>query len=394
MDSLISPADHWLIWTFLVGWATISLILEQKYKIAKKITGAVIALVGGMIASSTGLMPTESESYDVVWTYLIPIIIPLLLMKMNIFTIFRETGRLMGAFHLAAIGTVIGTIVAYFLMNSVIDNLNLIAPAMSASYVGGGVNFVAMVAVFNPPNDLVNATVVADSLIMVIYFLVLMLLPAIKLFRKFFPYTDKTHEICVGSQAQPDDDYWKPKAIGLLDIGKSLSIAFVIATLSAKVSDFFSQESMPELVTIILGQKYLLLTTFSFIFPLVFPKTAKSLVGNEEIATFLVFIFFVTLGVPASIKQVIFGAPLMLLFCAIILFFNFLCVISLGKLFKYELEELILAGVLTAGGPMNGVAIAISKQWNKLIIPSMMVGVWGYIIGNYIGYLIGIFLKT
>jgi len=23
-----------------------------------------------------------------------------------------------------------------------------------------------------------------------------------------------------------------------------------------------------------------------------------------------------------------------------------------------------------------------------------MVGVWGYIIGNYIGYLIGIFLKT
>ena len=61
MDSLISPTDHWLIWTFLVGWATISLILEQKYKIAKKITGAVIALVGGMIASSTGLMPTEDR---------------------------------------------------------------------------------------------------------------------------------------------------------------------------------------------------------------------------------------------------------------------------------------------------------------------------------------------
>ncbi len=64
----------------------------------------------------------------------------------------------------------------------------------------------------------------------------------------------------------------------------------------------------------------------------------------------------------------------------------------LGKLFKYDIEELVLAAVVTSGGPMNGVAIAISKGWHALIVSSLLIGVWGYIIGNYTGYLMGIIL--
>ena len=85
-------------------------------------------------------------------------------------------------------------------------------------------------------------------------------------------------------------------------------------------------------------------------------------------------------------------APVMILFCAIILLFNFLFTFGLGKLFKFELEELVLAAIVTSGGPMSGVAAAISKKWQNLIFPSLMLGIWGYVIGNYIGYLVGIIL--
>jgi len=83
----------------------------------------------------------------------------------------------------------------------------------------------------------------------------------------------------------------------------------------------------------------------------------------------------------------------MILFCAIILAVNGITTFTLGKLFRYELEELVLAAVVTSGGPMNGVAIATSKGWHALIVPSLLVGVWGYIIGNYTGYLVGMILK-
>ena len=389
MDSAISSTDHWSIWTFLVCMAALSLLLESKFNWAKKITGAVLAMTGGMLASSTGLMPVESEVYDVIWDYIIPLVIPMLLMKVNVLTLFKETGRLMGAFHLAALGTVVGSFVAYYLFRGAIAHLVEITPAMAASYLGGGVNFVAMVAMFDPPKELVNATLVADSGVMAIYFLLLIVIPGSVFFRKLFPYTEKTKHLIVGDEVSKED-FGKAKPISLLDIAKTVSIAFIIATVSVKISSYFNNDQMPVIVKSILGQKYLVLTTLSLLFPLTMPKTVKNLSGNNEIATFLIFLFFVTIGLPASIISVIRVAPLMILFCAMILFFNFLFVIVLGKLFKYELEEIVLAGVCTSGGPMNGVAIAVSKQWNKMILPAMMAGIWGYVIGNYIGYLIGL----
>ena len=393
MNSLVSPDDHWMIWTFLVVMATASIVLENRFAFAKKITGAVIAVAGGMIASSLGLMPSQSSSYGIVWEYIVPLSIPLLLMKMNIIKIFRETGRLMGAFHISALGTVVGTFVAIWVLHGLIDNLELIAPAMTGSYIGGGVNFVALVSMFNPPTDLVNATIVADSGVMVIYFIVLIMLPSTFLFRKIFPETPKSREIAGLDDNSEENDYWKQKPIGLADIGKALAIAFIIAILSVKISAFFNTDNMPQIVQSVLGQKFLVLTTLSVLFPLVFPRVAERVVGNDELGTFLIFIFFVVIGLPASIKNVIFNAPLMVVFCAIILFFNFLLTIGLGRIFRFELEELVLAGALTSGGPMNGAALAISKHWIKLVVPSMMVGVWGYVIGNYIGYLAGILMK-
>jgi len=98
MQSLISPSDHWTLWTFLVATAGISIFLEQRNKLAAKLTGPVIALIIGMLFSNLGIIPTEAPTYDVVWEFVVPLAIPLLLMKMNIRKIFKETGRMFGAF--------------------------------------------------------------------------------------------------------------------------------------------------------------------------------------------------------------------------------------------------------------------------------------------------------
>ncbi len=265
---------------------------------------------------------------------------------------------------------------------------------MTASYIGGSANFVAVVSMFHPPKDLVNATLVADSGVMLIYFILLISIPGMKLARRFFPEMGKSKTLTGMDMSKQNEDYWKPKPIGLIDIGKSLSIAFLIAAISAKVSSIFGAPEMPGILKVILGQQYLLLTTLSVLFPIIFPKTARNITGNEELGTFLIFIFFVMIGLPASITKVITEAPVMILFCAIILLFNFLITFIIGKLLNYDLEVLVMAGVITSGGPMNGVAIAISKNWRNLVFPSLMLGVWGYVIGNYIGYVMGMLLKA
>ncbi len=394
MNSIVSPDDHWVIWAFLVSMAALSLYLEQKYNFVKKITGAVVAICGGMLVSNTGILPAESPSYDVVWNYVVPLTIPLLLIKTDIRIIFKKTGPLVGAFHISVLGTIIGSIIAVALLHTLVDKLELIGPAMTASYIGGSANFVAVVSMFHPPKDLVNATLVADSGVMLIYFILLISIPGMKLARRFFPEMGKSKTLTGMDMSKQNEDYWKPKPIGLIDIGKSLSIAFLIAAISAKVSSIFGAPEMPGILKVILGQQYLLLTTLSVLFPIIFPKTARNITGNEELGTFLIFIFFVMIGLPASITKVITEAPVMILFCAIILLFNFLITFIIGKLLNYDLEVLVMAGVITSGGPMNGVAIAISKNWRNLVFPSLMLGVWGYVIGNYIGYVMGMLLKA
>jgi len=392
MNSLISPDDHWVLWTALLVSAAASIYLEQKNKIAAKLTGPVLALGFGMLLSNTNLLPTKAVTYDIVWDYVVLLAIPLLLMKMNIRKIIKETGRMFGAFHISSLGTIAGAFLAVFCLYKFIPELGKIAGMMTGSYIGGGVNFVAMVSIFEPAEDLVNATIVADSGVMALYFLVLLALPASKKMRKIFPLTERAKDFGGQESIEGAKSFWKPKPISLLDIALAMSLAFLIATISIKISAFFAEPDMPKAVKSILGQKFLVLTTVSIALPFFFPKFTEKLSGTDEMGTFFIYIFFVLIGIPASFKTVILQSPLLLLFCALMLFANFVVTFGLGRLFHFEMEELILVAAATSGGPMNAAAIAIAKGWKKLIVPAFLVGIWGYIIGTYLGFVIGSFL--
>lgn len=394
--SVVSPDDHWVIWATLVGGAALSIWLEQRNAVARKITGAVIALFAGMALSNAGFLPASSASYDVVWNYVVPLVVPLLLMRLNVLRVVRETGRLFGAFHLAALGTVVGTVAAVWLLGRSIPELPKIGAAMSASYIGGSVNFVAMVSTFRPSAELSDATIVADNAVMALYFLLLIALPAIPRVRRAFsaaasraPGSPAAPEAPSGPEAGRAEDFWRPRPISLLGLGLALACAFAIAAASDKVSGLFARGGCHPLVRDFLGQRYLVLTTLSVLFPIAFPRLAASAEGSQELGTFFIYVFFILVGVPASFEAVFARAPLLFAFCAVILLGNFAVTFGLGKLLGYRLEELVLAAVVTSGGPMNGAAIAISKGWAPWVFPSVLAGLWGYCIGNYVGFAVG-----
>ena len=182
-----------MIFGFYGPFLAVSIYLEQKYKWASKLSGAIIALLGAMILANLKIIPTESAVYDTVWGYVIPLAIPLLLYQANIVKIMKESGRLLIMFFLSSAGTVAGVIIAFFLLKEYIPGLEKVAAMMTGSYIGGGVNFAALSTKFEAPGELVSATVVADNLMMAIYFFVLILIPTIPRIRKHFrtPHIDE-----------------------------------------------------------------------------------------------------------------------------------------------------------------------------------------------------------
>ncbi|WP_342567965.1 DUF819 family protein [Psychrobacillus sp. FSL K6-4046] len=401
-NTLIQADDTLTLWGIIIIVASLSIFLEQRFSWAAKITGAIIALLIAILLSNTGIIPTESAVYDSVWTIIVPLAIPLLLFHVNIKKLFKESGRLLMIFLISSIGTVAGTIIAFFILKEHIPLLDKLAGMFSASYIGGGVNFAAMSAKFETPGELVSSAVVADNLNMALLFVILMIIPTMQFFRKKYktPHIDELESRGNNDKDNQAKTYWKPKEISLKDIALSVGIAFALVILAKKVSTWFdtlipSGEDVNFLFNLLnglIGDQYLLLTTFTFLALLLFPKFFDSLRGSQEIGTYLIHIFFVVIGIPASIPLIINNAPLLLVFAFIIVAINLTISLVGAKVFKFELEETLLAVNANIGGPTTAAALAIAKGWSNLVGPILIVGTLGYIIGNYVGTFLGLWL--
>lgn len=387
VGALIDKGDTWILWAIIIVWATVSLFLEQRYQWASTISGAIIALVGAMVLSNFKVIPTSSPVYDTVWDYIVPLSIPLLLFSSNIMKIWKESRRLLIIFFIASIGTMIGTLVAFIVLNQWIPYLNKIGAMMTGSYTGGGVNFAALSSKLETPGDMVSSTVVADNSVMALYFMLLIALPSLPLIKKYFKTDYNTEQ-----SPKVQQSYWQPKKIQLLDIAFSVASAITLVAVSFKGAELI-QQWIPKsnivlaMITSFFGDSYLLLTTLTLIVVAIWGDFFEKLAGASEIGTFLIYIFFVVIGIPASFATIITTAPLLFVFVIIILVFNLGLSLLLGKAFKFKIEEILLASNATAGGPTTAAALAIGKGWTGLVGPILIIGTLGYVVGNYAGTL-------
>lgn len=100
----------------------------------------------------------------------------------------------------------------------------------------------------------------------------------------------------------------------------------------------------------ILGNMYLIMTTLMLIVATVFSKQLEEINGAEEIGTFLIYLFFVVLGVPASISEIIKNGAFILIFCILAVSIHLVVTLLVGKMFKFKLDELLLASNACIGG--------------------------------------------
>ena len=391
METWIKADDIWSLWAIIVGWAAVSIYLEQKYRWAAKVSGAIIALLGALVLANLGVIPTDSPVYDIVWGYVVMLAVPIMLFKANLRKIWLESGRTFLAFHIAAIGTVVGSILGLLFFGRWMPEALQVAAMITGSYIGGTVNFVAMSSQFQASQNVINASIVADNLNMALYFFVLLAIPNILFFRRHYahPYEKAANEgIREGENRAAS--YWGRKEISLLDIAKVVAAGFILVAVSVRLAGWMgAAPSLPAALQGILGSKYFVVTTLTVVIVTLFPKFFEEARGSQEIGTFLIYIFLVVIGTPASIKAILLQSPIILLFCAFVVVVNMAVTLLVGKLFGFNLEELLVSSNATIGGPTTAAAMAISKGWDDLVLPAMLVGVWGYVIGNWIAIALG-----
>ena len=382
---MISANETWILWSIIIVIATASIYLENHYEWASKISGPIIGLLAAATLSNVGIIPVESPVYDQVWDIVVPLAIPMLLFTCDLKQIWKESGRLLMIFLISSVGTILGALVGYAFLGKMIPVLNHIAGMMVGSYIGGGVNFVAVASAFDIPKELISAATVADNLLMVFYFLILLMIPSMAFFKKHFKSAYSTEKL------EDSKEFQSKTVVTLQDIAFVFAIAVVIVTVSFSLSKGISTLGENSVVQFI-SNKYLILTTLTVAASTIFSSFFKKIHGANEIGIFLIYLFFVVIGIPASIEAIIAKSPLLLVFCAIMVFVNMFVTFLGAKVFGFTIEEAILASNANIGGPTTAAAMAVSKGWHRFVAPTMLVGTLGYILGTYIGILVGNFL--
>ena len=138
-----------------------------------------------------------------------------------------------------------------------------------------------------------------------------------------------------------------------------------------------------------LGSPYVWITNLSVLFATFCSKQAGEMRGAQELGMWMIYLFFFVIGVPASIGVLIQNAPLLLIFCMVIVLVNMAFCFIGGKLLRFDLEDIILASNANIGGPTTAAGMAISQGWVKLVGPCMLVGTFGYVLGTWLGILVG-----
>jgi len=396
MNPLIPATDAASLWALIAAGTATAIWLEHSYRWAAKLSAPVLALLIAMALANLRIVPTEAPAYDFVGDWLVPLAIPLLLFRANLGEIVRTGGRMLLVFHLSAVGTLLGTGIAVWLLRGRmgLPDTAHAAGMMVASYIGGGVNFMAVKSSYAVRAAVSNPLIVADNFVMAGMFVALLAIAASAWFRARYPHPHSaaSDTAAAGNLAAA---HWQRKGISLLDVAKAFAFAFTVVALAAVLGraassvlgDASGAGAGRQMLVTLCTNRFVLLTGVSLVLATVFARPLAQVNGPEEFGTYLLSLFLFTLGLPADLVSVVTQAPLYFVFCGIIAVVNLGFTLALGKLLRLHLEELLLAVNATLGGAPSAAAMAVSAGWPRLVLPGILVGIWGYVIGTPIGIL-------
>lgn len=373
MQTLISPDQTWALWAILLSAAAFGLWAERT-RWGSKLSGAVIAIGTTFVLSNLRIIPAEAPAYSAVWSYLVPLAIPLLLFKADLRRIVREAGPTLIAFLAGAVGTVLGTWIAFQIVPLGEEGWKL-AGIFCATYVGGSLNYMASAEALGlRSGDLLAAGVAADNLAMTLYFLVLFSLPSVPWLRR--RYVNRIVENNIESNESG------PR-INVRSMATALAIAATTCAAGYGLAEALGVGSSGILV----------MTALIVAVATLFPRRMGSLAGAHELGVLLMQVFFAAIGASASIILVLTHGVMLFVFAIVILAVHLAFILVACKLLGLDLAEIVIASNANMGGPASAAAMAVARRWEALVIPAILCGTLGYAIATFVGVAVGHWLR-
>ena len=389
--------DPVAILVVLAGVVYVAVQLDRQFKVFRALGSALVSILLAMALSNAGFLPDTSPTYQFLSSTGVSVAIVLILLTVDVRSVLSAGPQMLVAFLIGAVGTALGAVSAALALSGLVGPETWkLAGQYTGTYTGGGVNFAALGREFSTSSDMFSAAVAADVAITAIWLIACLSIPVMLAGRN--PTTESKEEPRPPISGAPELDDHPEDAVGIAGISSDLK-----NSLSSTVTPVTLAEAA-ALVTLGIGlvwlagvlaeawpvPEVLLLTTMVLLVAQV--SAVKELSGSAMWGNYLLHLFLAANGAQSVIANIFRIGPAVFYFAAATVAVHGLVIFGVGRMLKIEASTLAVASQANVGGPASAMALAGARGYTQTMLPGIAVGLLGYAIGNYWGYIIATYL--
>ena len=353
----------------ILGLTGLGWWLAEVNSLARKLGSTMVILVLGLLVANMTTWTPEPSTVSWVNGPLTSLAIAELLLAVELRSVLPDARRLLFPFFSAVAGTLVAVLLVGVLLSPWLGKTWIpLAGLFSATFTGGSLNFVSVARSLELPPTLLLTATAADHVAFTAWFVVSLLIGR----ERTQSLPAKRSDLNDPSASTVESSPWPSSRlvlVGLLWGGAVLLITDQLVRLTGLFG--------------INPPSILVLTTVALIAAQL--PQAQSRRTCYGIGLVLIQPFFAVIGLSSNLA-VLFGEGLpVLLYACLVVLVQAVVVLQAQRWLRMPLAECLVASQAAVGGPSTALALAGSLNRPSLVLPSVAVGLVGYLLGTYVG---------
>ena len=365
-----------------------ALILKacKKFPLLRKIGSIAIAYILGILLGLSRLLPENFFAIqDLLTSITVPLAIPLLLFPSKIKDWFHLAGPTFKALMVGMFSVLLTVAVGYQIFKPVADaEFWKVGGLLVGVYTGGTPNLASLKVMLDVSPDTYLLVHSYDLIIGAFYFLFL-----ITIGQRFFNFFLPKFKKSLKSSNIEDQDFEESYDVlfqktALWPIIKVFGLALLIVAISGGIAMLFPENYL--MIVVILG-----ISTFSILASLI-PGVNK-VEQSFDLGMYLILVFSIVVASMVDLSNLAAANFELVGYLSFVIFGSLILQLIISKFTKTDTDTLMITSTALICSPPFIPVVAGALKNREILVPGITIGIIGYALGNYLGFLMSELLQ-
>ncbi len=363
----------YLLFPALVIW-----LGERRLALVDKIGAIVVCYAAGLIVGNLRIIPASAAGLqDTLSNVMVPLALPLMFFSLDIAKWRKTGGRAILSFALEVVAVIVISLAGFFIFRGGIGpEASKITGMLNGVYTGGTINLAAIGAALKVDHTLYVAANTSDIIFSALYLLFLVTIGQRVIGRflpKFKAQPGKTADFEVEDYKSYAGFFRRERFVPLL-------AALGLAVLIAGVGFAFTLILPGQWGTI---TAILVITSLSIAASFIRPIRRIKL--THQFGQYFILVFCLVVGSTADLLRLFTVAPSVIGYVTLAIFGSLILHVALAAIFRIDTDTMIITSVAGICSPPFVPMVASALKNRDVILPGVVTGIIGWVIGTYLG---------